>query len=84
METKFHRFQTVALVEVSGHFHPLVALLSGERTPLHRRSAQTHAYFSLDAMRKIKIDALSVIKLWSFSPEPAALVIQPGTSRSTD
>ena len=45
MEAKLHQFQTVALVEVSGLFHALVALLSAERTPLHRRSADTRVHY---------------------------------------
>jgi len=42
MEEKLHPFQIVALVEVSGQFHAVVALLSGGRTPLHRRFAETN------------------------------------------
>ena len=42
MEGKLHQFQTLALVEVSGQFHAVVALLLGERTPLHRSFAETN------------------------------------------
>jgi hypothetical protein len=42
MEEKLHPFKTVALVEVSGQFHVVVTLLSGERTPRHRRFTETN------------------------------------------
>jgi hypothetical protein len=54
MGEKLRPFQTVALVEVSGQFHAVVALLSWEWTPLHRSFAETNESNIMDAGKKLK------------------------------